>query len=54
MTDEKLNEVIEQAYWQFDAMRKGYAAWTGMPKSERDAFKQTLRGVVIIAKRDEN
>jgi len=34
-----INNACEKAYWQFDARRKGYAEWEGMPQSERDAFK---------------
>lgn len=35
-----INDACEKAYWQFDARKKGYAEWEGMPQSERDAFKQ--------------
>ena len=29
----------EEAYWRFDARRKGYGEWKETPQSERDAFK---------------
>lgn len=41
---ERLTEdAAEQAYWQFDARRKGLSEWRGMPMSERDAFKAEFR-----------
>ena len=30
---------IEQLYWQFDAAHHGTGEYTGMARSERDAFK---------------
>lgn len=33
---------IEAAYWEFDARHKGYSPFT-FQRSERDAFKQTIR-----------
>lgn len=41
-----MNDIIEQAYWKFDAMRNGYAEWRNLPKSERDAFKLACVSVV--------
>lgn len=40
------DDIIEQAYWKFDAMRNGYAEWSNLPKSERDAFKLACTSVV--------
>jgi hypothetical protein len=37
--DEELNEKAEKAYWEFDAMVKGYGRYRECPKTERDAFK---------------
>jgi len=33
----------EEAYWRFDARRKGLGPWKWMPQSERDAFKAEYR-----------
>lgn len=33
---------IEAAYWEFDARKNGYSPFT-FRRSERDAFKQTIR-----------
>jgi hypothetical protein len=47
MTKERasLEEQIEAAYWVFDAQRKGYKPHP-LAKSERDAFKDTLRAFI--------
>lgn len=45
-TVEQREDAIEAAYWDFDARHKGIAEWKGHPQSERDAFKQTLRGLI--------
>ena len=37
-----LEDAIESAYWDFDALRKR----KGRPMSERDAFKQVVRSLV--------
>ncbi len=37
---------IEEAYWNFDARRKGYAEWKGASQTERDAFKWELRRIL--------
>jgi hypothetical protein len=37
---------LEQAYWEFDARRKGYGQWGARPMSERDAFKSVARQLV--------
>lgn len=42
----KLQEEIEDLYWRFDAMRKGYGEFASMPKSERDAFKAVCRELI--------
>ena len=34
---------LEHAFWDFDAMHKGYGEWRNHPQSERDAFKQVIR-----------
>ena len=34
---------LEELYWRFDAMHKGYGEWAGTPMSERDAFKRTVQ-----------
>lgn len=39
LTDER----IEAAYWEFDARHKGYPPFKGLPETERDAFKHTIR-----------
>lgn len=41
-------ELIEQAYWRFDARKKGYGLWQGRPQSERDAFKAEIRSLVQL------
>lgn len=38
-------EVLEAAFWEFDARWKGLEPWTGSPYSVRDAFKWTLRSL---------
>lgn len=38
-----MDETIEAAFWQFDARRSGDGAWKGVPQSERDAFKASVR-----------
>lgn len=45
-SEEKLNEILEQSFWSFDARRSGYSNWKGKPQSERDAFKGELRSVL--------
>ena len=39
-------EKLEEAYWLFDAMHKGYAEHAGQPKTERDAFKVAVRALL--------
>lgn len=34
-----MTDKAEEAYWRFDARRKGYGEWKEAPQSERDAFK---------------
>lgn len=41
-----VEDALEQAYWRFDARRKGYSQWSSNPQSERDAFKSELRGLL--------
>lgn len=41
-------ELIEAAYWQFDAVR-AKAKGDGRPMSERDAFKMAARALVMLA-----
>ena len=36
-------EELEDLYFRFDAMHKGYGDWNGTPMSERDAFKRTVK-----------
>lgn len=38
-------DFAEEAYWRFDARRKGYSEWKGHPQSEREAFKDELKTV---------
>lgn len=45
--DAALDEIIERAYWEFDARRSGYGQWKGIPQSERDAFKQVVRNLLL-------
>ena len=40
-----IDEALEKAYWQFDAMVKGYGKWKLRRQSERDAFKQAVRSI---------
>lgn len=42
-SDEDADNAAEQAYWQFDARRSGYAEFRGHSQSERDAFKAEAR-----------
>lgn len=42
---EKIEELIEAGYWEFDAMRHGYGAWKGTAHTERDAFKLAVRRI---------
>lgn len=39
-------EILESAYWRFNARCKGYAEWKQTPQSERDAFKAEVLSVV--------
>jgi hypothetical protein len=47
---EVLEQMIEAAFWNFDARWKGDGAWKGRPQSYRDAFKAEVR--VLVAKLD--
>jgi hypothetical protein len=40
-------DVVEAAYWEFDARRKGYGTWKTMPQSERDSFKQVAGALYL-------
>lgn len=44
---ERIEAILEEAYWRFDARRSGSGPWKGMPMSERDAFKAVLRQALI-------
>lgn len=46
-TDHSFEQLIEQAYWEFDAKRNG--SENRSPIAERDAFKQICRGLVNTA-----
>lgn len=46
MSKENFEEALEAAYWDMDAMIKGYGEWKQTPKSERDAFKAVVRKLV--------
>ena len=48
---ERFNNLLEQAYWEFDARHKGYSDWRLMPQSERDAFKAAVRAFVAKLER---
>ena len=37
-----MDDAAEESFWRFDARRKGYSQWKGMPQSERDAFKAEI------------
>jgi len=37
---------LEEAYWEFDAMRKGDGPYKGHPQAERDAYKMSVRGII--------
>ena len=50
---EKFEEALEEAYWVFDAKRKGYSMWHD-PMSERDAFKTTIRKLLKDANDNKN
>ncbi len=41
--DQAVEDAIEQAYWRFDARKKGMGEFGGRPQSERDAFKCEVR-----------
>ena len=43
LTD-KIEEDIESAYWEFDAIKKGYSGRN--VTSERDAFKMVIRQII--------
>lgn len=43
------DDPAETAFWNFDAMKKGYAQWKGRPLSERDAFKLQYRAALNTA-----
>ena len=38
---------LEEAYWEFDAMRKGDGPYKGHPQAERDAYKMSVRGIIL-------
>lgn len=42
------DDPAETAYWRFDARKKGYAEWKGIPQTERDAFKAEFRASVAV------
>lgn len=46
-----VEDIIEEAYWRFDARRKGYGVYKGQPEAERDAFKAEMR---LIVRKDLN
>ncbi len=37
---------LEQAFWEFDASRKGDGPYKGMRQSERDSFKGAVRALI--------
>jgi hypothetical protein len=45
-----VSERAEEAYWNFDARRKGYGPWRLHPQSERDAFKSEY----CLARKEHN
>lgn len=47
--DNQREELIEEAYWDFDARRNGLGQWKGRSMSERDAFKTAFRGLMFKA-----
>lgn len=51
MSDDKINDALEAAYWRFDALVKGHNAErkrAGLgPMEERMAFKAAVREAVI-------
>jgi len=46
LDDNKLNELAEAAYWNFDARIGGIGPYKGLPQSTRDAFKDEYRKAV--------
>lgn len=42
-----MDETIEAAYWEMTSRRDGIGRWKGAPQSERDAFKQTVRSLLL-------
>ena len=44
--DMTTDDIIEAAYWDFDARTSGYGPYKHIPQSERDAFKSVLRGTI--------
>lgn len=43
--DDDKEEALEQAYWDYIALRGGSGRYKGHPRSERDAFKMIVRGL---------
>ena len=48
------DDIIEAAFWEFDARRKGDGPYRHIPQSERDAFKSALREAIdkLVADND--
>jgi hypothetical protein len=44
-TTTEFEELLESAFWDFDARRRGDGEYKGHPQSERDAFKQVMSGL---------
>lgn len=45
-----LSEMLEDAYWEFDAREKGYGRWKLNRQSGRDAFKQTVAAILAVVR----
>lgn len=44
-----MTDAAEEAYWRFDARRRGYGEWKETPQSERDAFKSEFPALQAYA-----
>lgn len=54
ITNEEFEKLLEEAFWNYDAMHRGYNEHRLAPKSERDAFKYAVRSLVReITRREE-
>lgn len=43
-SNDRINDEIEAAFWEFDARRKGTGQFAGATQGERHAFKMAVHG----------